>query len=179
MPVVVALLRGINVGGHNKVKMAELRALCDTLGLVNPRSVLQSGNLVFETESTDLESVRLRLESGIRDAFGFDVVVIARSEDAVKSIFQRHHFCAAQLDNPAKAAVAFLSDAPRSDAVEDLCENNPGSELIQADDHELFIYYTDGMARSKLDTKRIETTLGLKSTTRNWNTSNRLLKLLG
>lgn len=179
MPVVVALLRGINVGGHNKVKMADLRALCASLGLVNPRSVLQSGNLVFETESVDLTAVRLQLESGIRDAFGFEVVVIVRSADAFKSIFQRHHFSAAQLDNPAKAAVVFLSDAPRIDAVKDLRENNPGSELIQADDHELFVYYTDGMARSKLDTKRIETTLGLKSTTRNWNTCNRLLKLLG
>ena len=178
MPVVISFLRGINVGGHKKIKMAQLRALYTSLGLRDTRTILQSGNAIFKTDETDLALIQAKIEGGIRDQFGFDVRVMLRGTADFRSIFDRHPFAAEQLSEPRKIAVVFLSGAPSLEAVEYLRENNPGREIICADGQELFVFYIDGQARSKLDNNRIERALGLQSTARNWNTCQRLLKLL-
>ena len=178
MPTRIALLRGINVGGRNKIKMADLRELCASLGFRDVRSLLQSGNLIFETDEPELPPVKARLEARIESAFGFEVQAILRRPAAFESIFITHPFTNEQLDEAGKAAVVFLSGAPSLEAVNRLRESNPGREVIQADGSELFVFYADGMARSKLDAKRIEGQLRLSSTTRNWNTCKRIRKLL-
>ncbi len=178
MTVAVSLLRGINVGGRNKIRMADLRELYRGLGLCNVQSLLQSGNVLFETAETDLAGVGRELEAAIRDDFGLDIHIILRSTADFGEIFGRHQFSAAQLGEPRKIAVVFLSDLADSAAVDRLRESNPGREIIHADGRELYIYYTDGMARSKLDSSRIERALGLHSTARNWNTCTRISTLL-
>ncbi len=178
MTVALSFLRGINVGGRKKVRMADLRELYAALGFRNVRSLLQTGNVIFETDEDDLALVKARLENGISADFGYDVQLIMRSPAAFKSIFSRHRFSAEQLQEPRKIAVVFLSGIADSAAVAQLRERNPGREIIHADERELYIFYTDGMARSKLDSSRIERALGLHSTARNWNTCNRISKLL-
>ena len=178
MPTVISFLRGINVGGRKKIKMAELREVYASMGFRNVRTLLQTGNVIFETDEADLALVKEQLQAGIYAAFGLDVQLIMRSPAAFKTIFKRHPFTDAQLDEPRKIAVVFLPKAPSLEAVEDLRKYNSGRELIEADGSELFIFYTDGQARSKLDNSRIERALGLQSTARNWNTCNRILKLL-
>ena len=79
MPIWIALLRGINVGGHKKIKMADLRQLFDSLGLRDTRTVLQSGNAVFHAPETESARLKTLLENGIRDAFGVDVKVMLRT----------------------------------------------------------------------------------------------------
>ena len=86
MHTVVSLLRGINVGGHKKIKMADLRALYQSMGLQGTRTVLQSGNAVFASEERELAVLQNRIETGIESAFGFDVAVILRRAAAFKSI---------------------------------------------------------------------------------------------
>ena len=178
MSISVSFLRGINVGGHKKIKMADLRELYASLGFRNVRTLLQTGNVIFDSDETDLALVKARLEAGIHEAFGFDVQAIMRSSAAFRSIFSRHPFTEAQLDEPRKIVVVFLSDAASEQAVDDLRESNPGREFIWADGRQLYVFYTDGQARSKLDNSRIERALGLQCTARNWNTCNKLLKLL-
>ena len=178
MTLALSLLRGINVGGRNKIRMADLRELYADLGMMQVRSLLQSGNVIFETALTDLTSVKLELEAGIRSAFGLDIQVLLRSSADFENIMARHPFSAEQLNEPRKAAVVFLSGAPDASAVEALRESNPGREVIQAAGRELYIFYTDGMARSKLDNKRIENRLGIIATARNWNTCLKLQRLL-
>lgn len=178
MTLAVSLLRGINVGGRNKIRMADLRELYADLGMMQVRSLLQSGNVIFETALTDLTSVKQELEAGIRSAFGLDIQVLLRSSEDFEYIMARHPFSAEQLNEPRKAALVFLSDAPESTAVDALRENNPGREFIHAAGRELYVFYTDGMARSKLDNKRIESRLGLSATARNWNTCLKLQRLL-
>jgi len=178
MTIAISLLRGINVGGHKKIRMADLRALYASLGFREVRTLLQTGNVIFQTDETDLALVNSRLEAGIYDAFGFYVPVIMRSPAAFKRICQRHPFTEAQLDAPRKCVVVVPTDAPIPQAVDALRENNPGREVIFADGSELYVFYTDGQARSKLDNSRIENALGLQSTVRNWNTCSKLLKLL-
>ena len=178
MTIAVSFLRGINVGGRNKIRMADLRELYVNLGMTNVRSLLQSGNVIFATERTDVTSVKLELQAGIRSAFGLDIQVLLRSSEDFENIVIRHPFSAVQLGEPRKAAVVFLSDAPDSLAFDALRESNPGREVIHAAGRELYIFYTDGMARSKLDNKRIESRLGLIASARNWNTCFKLQRLL-
>lgn len=178
MTVAVSLLRGINVGGHKKIKMADLREAYVSMGFRKVRTLMQTGNVIFESDETDLARVKAQLEAGINEASGFDVSVIMRSPIAFETIFNRHPFTDAQLDKPGKIVVVFLSEAPSPQAVEDLRESNSGREIIWADGSELFVFYTDGQARSKLNNSRIERALGLHATARNWNTCNRISKLL-
>lgn len=178
MALTVSFLRGVNVGGRNKIRMADLREMAADLGLVNVRSLLQSGNLVFETAQSDLTVVQLALEAEIRRAFSLDIRVIPRSSEDFLNIFSGHPFSAEQLREPRKAAVVFLSDMPEATAVEALGASNPGAEEIHAAGRELYIFYTDGMARSRLDNKRIERALGLIGSARNWNTCEKLQRLL-
>jgi len=179
MVVAISLLRGINVGGHNKIRMADLRELYASLGLRKARTLLQSGNAVFETDEPDLSLVQARIEAGIRDRFGLEIHVLMRRSSQFRSIVDRHPFTDEQQTEAKKMALVFLSDCPAPDDVSKLRESNPGREFIHASGSELYVFYTDGQARSKLDNGRIERALGLRSTARNWNTCNRLLKLLG
>ncbi|MDE2750094.1 MAG: DUF1697 domain-containing protein [Chloroflexota bacterium] len=177
MVLAVSLLRGINVGGHNKIRMADLRALYASLGFGEARTLLQSGNVVFETSEGDLTLVGRQIEAGIRRDFGHDIRVIMRSSADFETIFSRHRFSAEQLLETKKLVIVFLSGEAAPAAVDDLRSKNPGREVIHADGSELFVFYRDGQARSKLDNSRIERALGLQSTARNWNSCNKLLKL--
>ena len=179
MPTIIALLRGINVGGHKKIKMADLRELFTALGLRRVTTVLQSGNAVFATDETDLAQLQKRLEAGIRERFGFEARVMLRAAGDFKAALARHPFTAAQLDRGSHAMIVFLSAEPAPAAIEALRANNPGREMIRSAGNALYIFYTDGAARSKLDNKRIERALNVVSSARNWNTCQRLLKLLG
>ena len=178
MPIYVSLLRGINVGGHKKIKMADLRELYESLGMRQVRTLLQSGNVVFEAEETDLAQLKQRLEAGIIERYGFEAQVILRSLADFRATLARHSFTSAQLERGNHALIVFLSAVPDPAAIEALRENNPGREVISAAGDALYVFYTDGAARSKLDTKRIERALNLVASARNWNTCQRILKLL-
>lgn len=178
MPVIISLLRGINVGGNKKIKMADLRDLYGSLGFQNTKTLLQSGNAVFETDLSDMAEIRRKIEKGIEDSYGFDVTLILRTPQEFEAVVNNHPFSDEQLTDPGKMAFVFLSDAPSDERVADLRDNNPGDELIWHKNRELYIFYTDGMGRSKLDSSRIERTLQVKSTTRNWNTTHKILNMI-
>ena len=178
MPVVIAFARGINVGGRNKVKMAELRDCFAELGMRGVRTILQSGNVVFGADETDLGTLKDLLETGMRQRFGFEAQLLLRTPDAFRSALSSQPFSAAQLEAPNKIAVVFLSQDADAAAVASLRETNPGREEIHAAGSELYIFYTDGMARSKLTNRRIEAALNVVASARNWNTCQRLLRLL-
>lgn len=174
----ISFIRGINVGGHKKVKMADLRALYLDLGFRDPRTLLQSGNVIFEADATDMAEVNARIETGILQRCGFEAQVLLWTPAAFRAALADHPFTAEQLERGSHAMIVFLSGAPDERAVAALVGNNPGSEAITAKGQALYVFYTGGVARSKLDGKRIEKSLGLVASARNWNTCQRLLKLL-
>ena len=178
MPLLISFIRGINVGGHKKIKMAELRDLYLDLGFQNPRTLLQSGNVIFEAADTDLADIGARIEAGISRRFAFEAQALLRTPDAFRTTLANHPFDAEQLERGNHAMIVFLSGTPEKRALAALVENNSGREAISAAADALYVFYTDGVARSKLDAKRIESTLGLAASARNWNTCQRLLKLL-
>lgn len=176
--LIITLLRGINVGGNKKIKMADLRDLYSALGFQKTQTLLQSGNAVCETDMTDLEQIRHTLETGIEEKLGFDVTVILRTPDDFKQMLSAHPFTDQQISDPAKISFVFLDKIPSDNAVTDLKDKNTGNEIIHHQGRELFIFYADGKGKSKLDNGRIERTLQCQATARNWNTVQKIMDLI-
>jgi len=92
MPIVISMLRGVNVGGHNKIKMDALRALYESLGLRDPQTYVQSGNVIFRTEERDLVRLARRIENAIERRFGFRPHVIVRTASELRDVIARNPF---------------------------------------------------------------------------------------
>ena len=112
MPVIVSLLRGVNVGGNNKVKMDALRKLYESLGLRRVETFIQSGNVVFESDARDTGRLARRIEAAIEKQFGFGCDVVLRTADEIRGALKRNPFGERQRIDPAKLLITFLGAEP-------------------------------------------------------------------
>jgi uncharacterized protein (DUF1697 family) len=174
----IALLRGINVGGNKKVPMAALKTLCESLGYQRVTTLLQSGNVVLNAETDAADEIVTALEAGIERTFGFSSSVIVRSGDAWRAIIDHSPYTPAQLETPDKLLLMLLRTAPTPESLAALRQAHSGTEIMHLNGRELYIYFPDGMGRSKLDNGLIERKLKVVGTGRNWNTVNKLLALV-
>lgn len=173
MPRYVALLRGINVGGRRKVAMADLRALATELGWKSVSSHLNSGNLLFTADSEPGELSTL-LERGIADRFGFEVPVVIRDVDQLRSALNRNPFAAG---DPKQVQFAFLASKPGEQARDRLAAVASAVEQWNLADDILFVDYGEGLARSKL-AAGLDRVLGVIATSRNLRTVQALAERL-
>src|SRR5579864_4720419 len=120
MPVYIALLRGINVGPHKRMKMEKLRASCEALGFQKVKTFIQSGNVVFQAGKLSSASASKKIEERILADFGFSVDVISRSQDEMDRIIRANPLLKERGIDTSKLHVAFLSDTPGSEAVKKL-----------------------------------------------------------
>ncbi len=171
----VALLRGINVGGHRRVPMAELRTVFEALGYQQVSTYVQSGNVVF-TSDGDEHALASDLEQALLDHFGFAVTVVVRTERELAAVAARHPFGARQ-DDPAKLHVLFLADTPAPDAVGGFDPAPFAPDEFVVDGRELYVHYPNGAGRTKLTIDAVERALGTAATGRNWRTVAKLLEL--
>jgi uncharacterized protein (DUF1697 family) len=175
MTTVISMLRGINVGGHNRIKMEDLRALYGSLALKNPQTYVQSGNVVFRTKETNLARLAERIETAIDKKFGFRPDVVLRTASEIKAASSKSPFARRQGINPGKLAVVFFKEAPATEDCDDVLRLKATVEEVHADRREWHIYFGDGMGRSKLFAAICKK---LKSgTARNWNTVTKLLEM--
>jgi len=179
MPVLISLLRGVNVGGHHKVKMDELRALYESLGFEDVQTYINSGNVVFRTAGRDLVRLRKRIEDAIERACGFRPNVILRTPSDLEGVIARNPFAARPGMEPNKLAIHFLPAAPSATALEQVRAIDIAPEELHIDGRELHIYFTNGMARPKLSLPQLEKALRTSGTSRNWNTVRKLLEMAG
>jgi uncharacterized protein (DUF1697 family) len=176
MTVVVALLRGVNVGGHNKISMETLREICLSLKLRNPQTFIQSGNVVFGTTERDLVRLARRIEDGIEKRFGFRPHVILRTSSEMREVIARNPFAKRPGLNPAKLVVSFLAETPSAEIGGKLLAIKVGPEELRIAGRELYIYFPDGMGRSKLPPV-LDRNLKVPTTARNWNSVAKLLAM--
>jgi len=176
MTIHIALLRAVNLAGHNQVAMADLRQLLTHLGFTDARSLLQSGNLVFRT--TGQTGVRLErlLEVEAAKRLELETRFFVRNAAEWKTIVARNPFREEATRDPSHLVVMFLKDAPAAKNVETLRAAIAGPELVRAEGRQAYLVYPDGIGRSRLTTALIERKLGTSGTGRNWNT---VLKLAG
>jgi uncharacterized protein (DUF1697 family) len=177
MATYVALLRGINVGGNRRIKMGDLRDALSAVGLDNPQTLLQSGNVVVDSNADAAAFVDI-VETTIQSTFGFPSTVMVRTADKFRSVFAEHPFTSEQIEDPRFAHVGFCRDLPDRDGFDALQEGHEGPEEMKLVGRELFVYYPEGSGRSKLTNSVIEKHLGTRTTSRNWNTVEKLAAML-
>jgi uncharacterized protein (DUF1697 family) len=173
----VALLRGVNVGGHKAVAMADLRAFLAELGYASPRSLLQSGNLVFEGEGAG-PVVEARLEGEAEARLGLKTDFMVRTAAEWAGIIAANPLAAEAERDPSHLLVMVFKGAPEPSALSALEAAVPGRERVHGHGRELYIVYPDGIGTSKLTGQLIERRLGLRGTGRNWNTVLKLAALV-
>jgi uncharacterized protein (DUF1697 family) len=165
----VVLLRGINVGGSHRIKMADLKSALDGAGINDPTTLLQSGNVVLESNA-DSSALTDIVETTIATGFGFHSDAIVRTSDQFEAVHSAHPFTPAQSDDPRMEHVMFFKKRPKNEGFDELRASYDGPEEMTLIGQELFIYYPDGSGRSNLTGKSLEKALGVPGTARNWNT---------
>jgi len=173
----VALLRGINVGGHKAVAMADLRHLLTQLGLADARSLLQSGNLVFGANGRTAARLERLLEAEAAKRLGLQTDFFVRSAKEWKSVVANNPFFKEAARDPGHLVVMALKDAPKDTDVKALQAAITGREVVRAGGKHLYIVYPDGIGRSRLTNAVIDKQLGTRGTGRNWNTVLKLARL--
>jgi uncharacterized protein (DUF1697 family) len=174
----VALLRGINVGGHNKIPMAELRELMQELGYEDVRTHLQSGNALFTADRSPVH-VAEEIEARISERFGLDVRVLVRSRDELAWIVAANPLSEVASD-PKRFLVAFLSRAPARERLDELAQLEIAPDVLGVGERgmrELYMWCPAGVHEAKLTYAQLEKRLGVVATARNWNTVTKLLAL--
>jgi uncharacterized protein (DUF1697 family) len=177
MPIHIALLRGINVGGRNMVAMSDLRDLSASLGLRGTRTLLQSGNLIFENDRRTASALERLLELETKKRLDVSIDYVVRTLAEWETIVASNPFPKEAKNDPSHLVVMFLKAAPEPDAVKALQAAVSGPEIVRADGKQLYITYPAGIGDSKLTNVLIEKTLDRRGTGRNWNTVLKLAAL--
>ncbi len=177
MTTFLSLFRGINVGGNNKVKMDELKAVHAALGLTDVLTYIQSGNVVFKSDRTDTTHLQQQIAASFATTFGFHAEVTIRTCDELNTIIAQNPFQNQPDKDPKWIAVLFLATLPTSTAQETLHASYTGPEEIFCIGKEVYIYYPDGIGRSKLAHSFLEKKLQTSGTARNLNTILKLQEL--
>ncbi len=171
----IALLRGINVGGHNKCPMADLKACCEKLGWSNVRTYINSGNVVFESAEKNEEKLRRALEAAIEKKFGFHSDVVVRTRQELTEVLEANPFAKRKDVKPGYLLVVFLSADPGKAAHAALARIESAPEEIKSAGREIFIFYPNGQGRPNLKFRDVEKAIGaVQWTGRNLNTVQKL-----
>jgi uncharacterized protein (DUF1697 family) len=177
MSVYVSMLRAVNVGGTSRIKMDALRAVYESIGLKDVRTLLQSGNVVFRSSIADRERLVKRIMQEIERQLDLKVEVILRTLTEIASIVERGPVLSPRADM-SKLLVMFLANVPDAAAQAALVKWHKSSklpEMLELRGPEIYLYYPEGVGRSKLSGAVLENKLNVSGTERNWNT---LVKLL-
>ena len=185
----LALLRGINVGGQHEVPMARLRALLTGLGFADVRTHLRSGNVLFRTTGPDgagavvsdpkgESEIRLetRLETALREEFGFEVPVLVRTPDELRRALDDSPWSGAELD-ASKVLLLFVREQPAPNHFAELDAERFAPDQFRLIDRVVYCYFPNGMGRSKLGPALQAVRPQLTMTGRNWRTVRTLLEM--
>ncbi len=177
MTVLISMLRGINVSGQKKVPMQELKELYEDLKFKNITTYVNSGNVIFSNGSSNLKTVSKSVERKISEKFGFDVPVIIRTQEEIKSVVNKNPFIKEKSIDTEKLHVTFLSEMPAKNCLDKIKEYNYEPDRFIIIDREVYLYCPIGYGRTKLNNNFFENKLKVTATTRNWKTTNELLKI--
>lgn len=171
----VALLRGINLGGRNRVSMSDLRTLFDALGAKDVATYVQSGNVVFKSPGKAAELVQA-IEKKISRDLGLNVTVLLRTKTQLARVLAGNPFSGRE---PAKLHVTFLAATPDRRLVRGLDPTRAKPDEFRVAGREIYLHCPNGYGRSKLTNAYFEKQLGVAATTRNWKTVTKLAELAG
>jgi uncharacterized protein (DUF1697 family) len=173
----VSLLRGINVGGHKRIKMDQLRKSLETLGFEQVKTYIQSGNIVFRTEKASPKVLSSKIQEKILTDFGFPVSVVCRTAQELKAAVENNPFSKERGINLEKLHVMFLSATPTPAALKTLAGLTAAPEQSCCSGKEIYFYLPNGAGESILMKHPLDRILSVITTTRNWRTVNQVSQM--
>ena len=176
-PPHIALLRGINVGGKNKLLMRELVALFEVAGATDVRTYIQSGNVVFRASATTVKRIPKTVADAIAKQHGLDVPVVLRSASEWCKAIERNPLRGTP-DDAKQLYVGFLATKPTAAALKQLDPDRSPGDTFAVVGREVYVRCPDGVARTKLTNQYFDSRLKTISTFRNWKTTLKLAELL-
>lgn len=178
MPKYVALLRAVNVGGNNMIKMDVLKEMFFSLKFKNVATYIQSGNIIFETKETDEAKLLSKIEKEIHKVFNLQIDVFLRSAEEMEALIEGKPFKKVEGREDVKLNVSFLSGVPDKEQAKHFMSLGDEVDTFVLKNRELFTVTLKEAPKSLLSDTLIKKHLKLKATTRNWNTVNKLNDLL-
>ncbi len=174
----VSVLRGINLGAHKKILMADLKDLYESLGFANVVTYIQTGNVSFDTRSRSPNALIKKVEAAIRKKYAFDVPVQLRTRAQLDEIVRGCPFAKVDADTAGtKVLVTFLASKPENKSLPIIRGYlQPREEVVVAGTC-VYLHCPDGYATTKLSNNFLEKKLGVQATTRNWKTVLKLFEL--
>lgn len=177
MPVWISMLRGVNVGPYNRIKMDALRGLYESLRLEDPRTYLQSGNVIFRCKKQTPAALTGKIEKAFEGVFGFRSDVVLRSAENFRATITANPFRGRRDVEPAKLLVTFLVGEPGPEAKVLLRNLKPHDEELHLIGRELYIYFPNGSGQSKLPWASLAKLLKTSGTARNLNSVVKMLEI--
>ncbi|MDP4202229.1 MAG: DUF1697 domain-containing protein [Bacteroidota bacterium] len=175
MTIYLSLLRGINIGGHKKIKMSDLKALYESFGFGQVTTYIQSGNVLFSTETNETDDVlSLHISKAIEDRFGFDVPVVIRTKEEMQKIVAQNPFAEEAETAPDKLVVMFLSSIPDTATLAKIQAKIDDNSRFAFIGNSLYFFYPDGYGQTKWHSNFFEKQLRTTVTARNWATTCKL-----
>ncbi len=175
--VYIALLRGINIGPHKRMKMEKLRASCEALGFKNVQTYIQSGNVVCQAGKLSSASAAKKIEAQIVKDFGFSADVIARTGEEMEQIVSRNPLLKEPGVDVAKLHVVFLSETPSAESIKKLEAIVKAPDKVRHKGKEIYFYFPNGVSGSSIWKHNLDRVLGTSGTMRNWRTVNTLFEM--
>lgn len=173
----LALLRGINVSGHNMIKMDDLKALLLRMDFQNVVTYIQSGNVFVDTEEENGASVGFKIKQALFKEMGLEVPIVVISKADLEACFSNNPFLKEKEVDTKKLYVAFISKELHSGHLNDLKTSQFKPDEVSIDGNRIYIKYAVGAGKTRFDQKYIEKKLNVTATIRNWNTVTNLLSI--
>ncbi len=174
MQTYIVLLKGINVGGHKKVPMAELRELLTKTGFINVQTYIQSGNVILQSPQDDLQDIEETIQSAILNHFGFEVSVLVKTRENLKRIFNGSPFS----EEKKKASYfMMLHDIPDKELVKVASEKIYEGEEYKIVEDCIYFFCAKGYGQAKFNANFFERKLKTFATSRNYNTTVKLIAM--
>lgn len=174
MTTYISMLRGINVGGQNKIKMETLRQLYAGLGFSYVQSYIQSGNVIFQSKSTDISLLEKTISAAIRETFGLEVPVLILTVRDMEQAVQKNPYRLDSSKDPGTIHLTFLSAIPEVSLLEKISSAAYVPDEFRVIGKVIYIHCPEGYGRTKLTNTFFENKLKLKATSRNLKTATEL-----
>jgi len=174
----VVFLRGINVGGHKKVPMAELRQRMEALGFTQVVTILNSGNVIFQATEEDEQVVEATIAQELTSHFGFPIPVMSRRAEAISDLLQRNPFHAIEVTKEIRLYVSFLKTKPSPGLTLPWTSEDGSFRILEAKDRIVCSLLDLSVTTTPEGMNVLEQLFGKDLTTRNWNTLQRIAKKL-
>ena len=172
----VAFLRGINVGGHHRVPMVDLREELGKVGCENPVTILNSGNIIFDTKEDDLKAMERSIEGHIQKCFGFPIPTIVRRSSTLIDLYRSEPFRDIQLTNDTRLYISFLKNEMDHDLPLPWTSDDNSYTILQKSNGNILSILDMGITKTPKAMEALEGFFGKEITTRNWKTIARIEK---